>query len=116
MSTDPRLTDLVRRWHELRRQGEPVTPEQLCLDCPDLVEALRAQPSRAGDPLPQTELNVPPPPLRRGNPGVVSRYEPLRLHARGGLGEVYVAHDVELNREVALKQMQEHVATHPELQ
>ena len=34
-----------------------------------------------------------------------SRYEPSRFHARGGLGEVHVAVDVELKRDVALKQM-----------
>jgi tetratricopeptide (TPR) repeat protein len=36
-----------------------------------------------------------------------SRFHPVRLHARGGLGEVYVAVDGELNREVALKEIQE---------
>jgi eukaryotic-like serine/threonine-protein kinase len=35
-----------------------------------------------------------------------SRYRHLKLHARGGLGEVYVAVDGELNREVALKEIQ----------
>ncbi len=34
-----------------------------------------------------------------------SRYQPSRFHARGGLGEIHVALDSELNREVALKQM-----------
>ncbi len=43
-----------------------------------------------------------------------SRYRPLRLHARGGLGEVYVAVDAELNREVALKEIQERHLDHPE--
>src|SRR5205823_4078488 len=34
------------------------------------------------------------------------RFRILRLHDKGGLGEVYVAKDLELNREVALKKLQ----------
>jgi serine/threonine protein kinase len=41
------------------------------------------------------------------------RYRVVRLHAQGGLGAVYVAHDQELNREVALKQMQDKYAEDP---
>ena len=42
------------------------------------------------------------------------RFRILRLHDSGGLGEVYVARDEELNREVALKQIKGRYADHPE--
>jgi eukaryotic-like serine/threonine-protein kinase len=38
------------------------------------------------------------------------RFIVLRHHARGGLGNVYVARDTEVNREVALKEIQEQFA------
>jgi serine/threonine-protein kinase len=48
-------------------------------------------------------------PVRSGG----SRYRVLRPHARGGLGEVFVAEDTELHREVALKEIQADYAHHP---
>lgn len=51
--------------------------------------------------------------------GVVApagRFRVLRSHARGGLGEVFVAVDEELGREVALKEIQAHHTGHAEAQ
>ncbi|QDV38710.1 serine/threonine-protein kinase [Tautonia plasticadhaerens] len=49
-----------------------------------------------------------------GPDGPSPRYRVLRLHAQGGIGSVSVALDSELNRQVALKQIQEPYADHPE--
>ncbi|MBV8268844.1 MAG: protein kinase, partial [Planctomycetaceae bacterium] len=55
-----------------------------------------------------------------GSPGAAGastapgpRFRVLRPHARGGLGEVFVAHDEELHRDVALKVIQDRYAGEP---
>jgi serine/threonine-protein kinase len=41
------------------------------------------------------------------------RFRIIRPHARGGLGEVFIALDTELNRDVALKEIQADIADNP---
>ncbi len=112
---DLRLDQLLQRWEELEQQGENRTPDELCSACPELAGELgrRIALLRAFEPL-LTDSTIacgdhPP----RGPAGGASResataradYCDLRFHAAGGLGEVFLARNAELNREVALKFM-----------
>jgi tetratricopeptide (TPR) repeat protein/tRNA A-37 threonylcarbamoyl transferase component Bud32 len=52
--------------------------------------------------------------LELAPPAQASRYPIVKLHARGGLGEVFLARDPELNRQVALKQLRDKHADDPQ--
>src|SRR5262249_34144481 len=70
------------------------------------LASLQSTPSEADVPMTASPLPQPP--------GSVVRFRRLRPHARGGLGQVFVAVDEELHREVALKEIQELFADQPE--
>jgi serine/threonine protein kinase len=110
---DPRLNELLLRWEELREQGQSLSAEELCRTCPELAEELRHRIAllRKMDPFLDGTKTAAVDQTRR-SPGVGSSrqsataradFRDLRFHAAGALGEVFMARNAELNREVALK-------------
>jgi hypothetical protein len=99
----------THRWLEGAEPESPSTQadDPLATRCPDMVDPFATIADAgmmtwadAADPSPGSGPTSP------GSP----RYQIIKPHARGALGEVYLARDKELKREVALKEIQEQYA------
>jgi tetratricopeptide (TPR) repeat protein/serine/threonine protein kinase len=100
---------------DLRRQIQALlSMEQFLGTAPgECLEPVTERHSQAAAPAPdsvqETVCNGPGTSVAVGPgwDGAGPRYRLLHIHAKGGLGEVFVAQDSELNREVALKRIKE---------
>lgn len=104
------LDDLLDRWEELRERGESISAEELCRDHPELlpeirrqIKALEAVSLQFGSGLESASENAESIWGPSSNFELLNRYEIIKLHASGGLGHVYLAHDTVLDRPVAIK-------------
>ncbi len=122
-ATESRIIDLLLRWERLHALGRAPAPEELAADSPELaaelgrrIAALRAMDAVLGDrpatPAAADTATLPvlasEPARAKPPPGeflAVSRMVAPRFLARGGLGEVVVVHQEELDRPVALKRI-----------
>jgi serine/threonine protein kinase len=94
--------------YRVQRGEQPAAEEYKALS-PDHADLIGAAFDKAMDQLNRGEApTTPPAPATdsfSGNQPTSARYHHVRFHAKGGLGEVYVAHDETLHREVALKRI-----------
>ncbi len=102
MKDDEKISDLLLRWEEAQEQGEDLAAENLCADCPELIESVRKRIAalRRMDWMTRPRSDEPDPKV---GTTLAGRYQIDELIGEGGHGKVYRGFDPELQRPVAIK-------------
>ncbi len=100
MTDDDKIADLLLSWEEARERGESITAEELCGDCPELLDTLRERIRL----LKNAEWMRKPSAVVPDKPRTLAeRYSLETLIGSGGYAQVWRAYDLQLHRHVAVK-------------
>jgi predicted Ser/Thr protein kinase len=123
MPEESDLLDLVVQWEELRAAGRTISAEDLCRDCPELLDRVKDRLQALGRMDKVLKDEVPPPPatitfdhdsplkspsacaVTMGRWPSIPGYQIVEELSQGGMGIVYKARQLGLERMVAIKTM-----------
>jgi tRNA A-37 threonylcarbamoyl transferase component Bud32 len=99
MSDEDKTADILLTWEESRERGTAVSVEELCRDCPELIDVVRDRTRLLERACWMTGTGVAPQRPRT----LAERYVLESLLGTGGYAQVWRAYDLRLHRHVAVK-------------
>jgi len=102
MNTDPRVSELLLDWQELRQEGQTVTAAELCADCPELAEELQRRMMMV-DFWEQFLGTRDEEEAANATPATFGKYRVVRILGKGGQAITLLAFDPDLRCHIVLK-------------
>ena len=103
-TTDDKITERLLRWEESLEHGKEIPIEELCRDCPELIDVVKEKINALNDMAWVTKDSDLPGIIDDDIPKTLAgRYQLIERIGVGGYGQVWKAFDPELERDVAVK-------------